>query len=327
MSYAEQLYESLKTEEDIRSLVGTEENLHLEVKTGSSPLTDDDKGYLSQALSGFANSDGGILVFGMKTERQSPESADVVTEARPIQAPKKVVTEINALIGQIVSPIVNGVLAKTVPASNSKGMDYGYIVVLIPASDLAPHRALSKKIGAREYWKRSGDSFYRMEHYDIADMFGRRQRPKLKLNCRIIRGLEISVQGETLLGGRIVISIRNEGRSIARFPFLAVTILEGARWHNHGLDRRGGTGLKRVATSSSTGEVIYKGGTDVVIHPGEELEVDALEEFSISDRDPMEPQSVHIRYRLGAENHPFEENELELSGSRLLEEIRTIWNQ
>lgn len=33
----------------------------------------------------------------------------------------------------------------------------------------------------REYYKRSEDGCYRLEHFDLEDMFGRRQRPLLEL--------------------------------------------------------------------------------------------------------------------------------------------------
>jgi hypothetical protein len=37
------------------------------------------------------------------------------------------------------------------------------------------------KFGQDRYYKRSGDTFRRMEHFDLEDMFGRRPRPKLEL--------------------------------------------------------------------------------------------------------------------------------------------------
>ena len=46
---------------NLERLKGTPEDLHLEVKECHAPLPANMKGYLSQALSGFANSDGGVL--------------------------------------------------------------------------------------------------------------------------------------------------------------------------------------------------------------------------------------------------------------------------
>ena len=41
------------------------------------------------------------------------------------------------------------------------------------------------KAGEDRYYKRSGASFYRMEHFDLEDMFGRRLKPKLNT---VVRG-------------------------------------------------------------------------------------------------------------------------------------------
>lgn len=324
MGYPEKLYDTLKTAVEIGQLKGTEEHLHLEVKTGGSPLSEDDKGYLSQALSGFGNSDGGILIYGLKTERQSSGDPDVITAMKPIKTPEKVVTEINALTGQIVVPIVDGVRVKAIPTS--KRRDFGYVVVLIPVSDSAPHRAMSKKIGGREYWKRAGDSFYRMEHYDLADMFGRRQRPKLEVFWRMRPGHEGGASGSPRLGGQIIIGIRNEGRSIARFPFLAVS-LTGARWHDCGLDGNRRIGLPMATTSRHTAETVYRGGSDYVIHPGDEFEVNALEDITVDDKDPKVPGGIHLRFRVASENFPLKVGEIRISGSEVLAEIQKIWRE
>jgi len=323
VGYPEELYEKLRTAADIVQLKGTEEGLHLEVKAGTSPLTDDDKGYLSQALSGFANSDGGVLIFGLKTEKQSPEEPDVITEAKPIKTPKKVVTEINALIGQIVVPVVDGVLVKAIATSRRRG--FGYVVIVIPASDSAPHRATSKRIGAHHYWKRTGDSFYRMEHHDLADMFGRRQRPKLEVVWRMTRGQQDSTPSGPQRGGQIIIGIRNEGRSIARFPFLGVTIRSGPRWYEYGLDGNGKIGLPRATTSRHSTETVYRGGANDVIHPGNELEVNALDDIMVARTTPKEPSGICLDFRVAAENFPLKHGELHISGSELLAEIEKVW--
>jgi hypothetical protein len=65
------------------------------------------------------------------------------------------------------------------------------------------------KLGEDRYYKRSGDSFYVMEHFDLEDMFGRRQKPKLQFDAVPItedgadEGLEFRIQ--------------NVGRGIAKY--------------------------------------------------------------------------------------------------------------
>lgn len=68
--------------------------------------------------------------------------------------------------GAAASPIVDGVEHKKIEAE----ADEGFGATFFPASDSGPHMA---KLGSDRYFKRSGSQFLRMEHFEIADMFGR----------------------------------------------------------------------------------------------------------------------------------------------------------
>jgi len=39
----------------------------------------------------------------------------------------------------------------------------------------------------REYFKRSTEGFYRLEHFDLEDLFGRRPKPALRFSHRLLR--------------------------------------------------------------------------------------------------------------------------------------------
>src|SRR3989442_6286702 len=95
---AQALYDSLTDGDSMLTLVGRPEDLHLEVKECSWPLTDRTKGYVSQALSGFANSDGGVLVLGLSTKRQGPEEPDVITAVKPFEGFINAASEILSLL-------------------------------------------------------------------------------------------------------------------------------------------------------------------------------------------------------------------------------------
>ena len=74
------------------------------------------------------------------------------------------------------------------------------------------------KLGVDRYYKRSGDSFLKMEHFEVADMFGRRQRPDLQV-----------VVGQPDVA-RVMVSIRNNGRGMARAPYLGLRVLPQGSW-------------------------------------------------------------------------------------------------
>src|SRR3990172_9833623 len=223
MDSARLLYESLREAADLKALEGTPEHLHLEVKAGDHPLSQELKGYISQALSGFANSDGGVLLMGLEARKASPEAPDTIVRVKPFSGFKAVGSDVLSLAGKAVVPVVDGVLVKAI--ESDKSADYGYVAMLVPVSDGGPHRAMLKPIGDREYWKRSGESFYRMEHYDIADMFGRRRRPKLSLCWKIVPGPTMRVGGAVHYEYNLCFGLKNSGKGIARYPMLEFEFL------------------------------------------------------------------------------------------------------
>lgn len=127
------------------------EHLHLDFKT--RPQDKDLQPLLGKALSGFANADGGVLVFGVA------ESSGVRT-AEPFDDAKAFEQELNALFSRVVAFPVPGVVTALLA---SQQLGKAYVAVLVPASDLAPHRSEKDK----RYYRRAGDSFYPMEHYDL----------------------------------------------------------------------------------------------------------------------------------------------------------------
>ncbi len=78
------------------------------------------------------------------------------------------------------------------------------------------------KLGEDRYYKRNGQQFLKMEHFDLEDMFGRRQKPDLKINISKSRDINPPFHEQ------MNILVINSGRALARHVgFFAV--VEGAR--------------------------------------------------------------------------------------------------
>jgi predicted HTH transcriptional regulator len=180
-----------------------EENLHLDFKlvANSDVSRKEDKRNLARSLSGFANSSGGIIIWGVDA-RENLDGVGCAMAIVELSSPALMVTRLNSMTGDATSPLIDGVRHK--PIINEQ-TGRGVVATLVPDSDSGPYMA---KLGEQRYYKRSGDSFYMMEHFDLEDMFGRRQKAKLEIlpeHKAIEDGIE-----------EITIRVINKGRAVAR---------------------------------------------------------------------------------------------------------------
>ena len=204
-----------------------EEHLHLDFKTvKNAELTSgDDKRNIARCISGFANSTGGIIIWG-DDARKNSDGIDCATAIVELRKPAVLVSRLNTLSGDATSPIIDGLRHKPIVNSESGG---GVVATLVPESDGGPYMAL---LGEQRYYKRSGDSFYQMEHFDLEDMFGRRQKPNLEIVIQPSK-VENGVEHHSIL-------IRNNGRAVARHAGFLMTLqnveiknVSGAQLENH----------------------------------------------------------------------------------------------
>src|SRR5262249_39228908 len=156
------------------------ESLYLDFKlleNNSAPMTVKDKQSLAAAISGFANSDGGIIVWGVYAKSAGPTDPDVAKYKRSIGNLPQFLSDLHVLSGQVVSPGVLGI--EHAPLPDSPSGDCGYAVPLVPRSDHDIHRAVAKD--QHRYYYRTCTSLLMMEAYMVADRYGRRPQPRLRL--------------------------------------------------------------------------------------------------------------------------------------------------
>lgn len=115
------------------------------------PLEIEDKVNLSKAISGFANSGGGVLVWGVYCN-DGADKADCVQELRPIE---KLLGFRSAIVDasvQLVTPAVKRIETHLI----LDGADRGYLVMLIPEN---PHLVQSITKKGKGFFERVGTSF------------------------------------------------------------------------------------------------------------------------------------------------------------------------
>jgi hypothetical protein len=256
-----------------------EENLHLEFKTVNDPRlkTREIRKTLARVLSAFANSDGGLIVWGLAT--RSDTGADYASSKQPIEDLLVFYPRLVSLCGDALTPVLNGVDHAKIEIAGGRG----YAATFVPPTDLGPHMA---RLGEDRYYKRSGDQTYRMEHFDLADMFGRRPQPKLRLVTRVKRRSKIKPsRGPVEQKFYVIVGIRNEGRGPARAPFLRLWNTGPYSFSQFGIDGNGNEGLPRLLSVEGEGGRSYGGDANQLIHPETALYVAALSGSIIEDQE------------------------------------------
>lgn len=207
-----------------------------------------DKRQYAKAISGFANSDGGLLVWGIvaSKEGKDPESPDVARDLKPISSVKTFHADLNAITLNATKPVVDAVRNLLIPdASESES---GFVVTYVPAGSTPPYRA--ELDNNNKYYKRAGSNFYPMEPFDIRDVVFRFRYPKISVQV-----LADPLTCLTSLNGPLAIhdprftlrlEVTNFGPSVFRDYKIEIVILHklvltepdpGSGWNLDGISR------------------------------------------------------------------------------------------
>lgn len=286
-------------------VLGSVEGLHVDFKEKrdreNGKLADDDKKNLAKAVSGFANSNGGVLIWGIQDKSMSP---------KPISQVEEFVQSLLELAPLLADPIVQGIDGDWIPSNEGRGFG----IISIPESLLPPHRViLNYEKTKNHYYTRSGGTFVVATHTQLEDMFGRRPKPSLELSTRSVF---YSHQGDHHLV-HVIMSIENQGRGTAKSPFLAVKVHRPYEIHQAGIDGNGGFGLEEMASSSDLNEKKYGASTNIVIHPGVVHDVTLCRVKINVRRPPEDIPDLVIDYRIAAEGMQLVERQRIVQSSEL----------
>ena len=162
------------TEQDLLDLieVRVQESVELDYKQCDAlQKSDGKKNEISKDVSAFANSAGGIIVYGMKEDGHIPTDIDCGYD--PNDVSKEWLEQvINSRIQRRIDGIrVNQVVLATVAPGK-----VAYVVV-VPQSNRAPHQAADKR-----FYKRFNFESVPMEEYEIRDVAARSSTPDLDID-------------------------------------------------------------------------------------------------------------------------------------------------
>jgi hypothetical protein len=194
------------------------EELFLELKTSADNgsgeyLNQNDRKNLAKAISGFGNSEGGVIIWGVSCSKDVADG-DTARLKLPIQNAKRFLSWLEGTVSGCTIPPHAGVQHRIVGERSS---GEGFILTYIPKSMTAPHQSIIDF----KYYIRSGSSFMPTPHSVLAGMFGKRPQPNVFH--------EFTAHPPEIVGTKIInplsFIIHNDGPGIASDLFLSLTVV------------------------------------------------------------------------------------------------------
>lgn len=195
-----------ENENDLQNLIDDKvvEDIHLDYKASDSLNNNDE---ISKDVSAFANSDGGIIIYGIEEDKNSRTFSIMGVNTKGINQKER----LGQIIGSKITPKINGIKINEIKLKDG---NFVYAVE-IPKSILAPHQCIKDK----KYYKRYDSQSAPMEHYEIEDVRNRCHRilPLVNIDIEIQATPLVlsSKEGAMIGGGMVIFVISNQGDGIA----------------------------------------------------------------------------------------------------------------
>jgi hypothetical protein len=270
MDTATQIYNQiLKNGEeglDAMILEQRQESQYLDFKTASkqaAPLEHEDRKNFAKTAGSFANSDGGVIVWGVKT---APNAGfDTASKLEPIAKVEIFKTELENQLSQMLQPCPK--IEHSIIQSPSCP-DAGYVITCVPYYDGLPIRSITR--GGSDFHIRVGDRSMPMPTGILADRFGRRPLPKL----RVVGIFQLENDNRDFR-----LSVVNTGRGIAKL--IAVTIPNVPNWPSPGISWSHASGVGKADQPFVHQGTCYEAPSEVYIHSNRSKEF--LWSFKVND--------------------------------------------
>ena len=209
------------SEADIYALIKNEaeESTYLEFKaSGALGKTDKIKSEISKDVSAFANSDGGIIIYGIEENNHKADKVSFINGN--IFTKEWLAQIISAKIYRIIDDV------KIYPIRFNGEIEKSIYIVKIPVSARAPHQASDKR-----YYKRRGSLSEPIEEYEVRDLYSRILPTKLEIaECLQQIKSSGSTQGKLKrIEYEIGFQIKNVGNTIEKNYKLEIKIPKDVR--------------------------------------------------------------------------------------------------
>jgi hypothetical protein len=241
----------LWNEEILKSFIndGIEENLNLDYKAADAlAKTDLKKKEISKDVSALANSDGGIIIYGI-AEYNAPDKSHLPEKIVPVSRKDFSKEWLEQIINTNIFPRISNIKITPVKINNSD--NEVIYVVDVPKSNTA-HQANDKR-----YYKRFNFESIAMYDYEIRDILNRAHTPILKLEFVIkqesyeyspsnfllgVPSRNEKSQKKIITDTDLIIYAYNEGKILANYVNCFIDLPESIL----GLDSKNDKKLKKI---------------------------------------------------------------------------------
>lgn len=189
--------------ETIKSFINNEieESIHIEFKSsGALSKKDNEKKEVSKDVSAFANSDGGIIIYGIEEKNHKANDFSFIDGNEYTKE----------WLEQIISSTISRNISdlKIYPIRNNSEITETIYVVQIPSSIDAPHMSRDKR-----YYKRFNFESVAMEEYEVRQLYGRKVQSKLLLDKVTLIKQETKNDSDELVY-QIEVDVYNDGEKM-----------------------------------------------------------------------------------------------------------------
>jgi hypothetical protein len=194
------------TVEDIYSLIANEaeESIHLDFKEANAlDKSDSKKKEITKDITAFANSDGGVIIYGLKEFNHKANDISFIDG--------------NVYTKEWLEQTINGSIQRRIqdiqifPIRNNGNINETIYVVKIPKSYDAPHMSKDKR-----FYKRFNFESVQMEEYEVRQSYGQKLKSKLCIGYCGLKEIPISEfdKTDTNFKYEFEVGIFNEGDTV-----------------------------------------------------------------------------------------------------------------
>ena len=155
--------------------------------SGQRTMYESDKKNLAKAISGFGNSEGGVIIWGIDASGRIDDYAKSIKPIKGIDNFKSLLESFVSLLTLPVHKTVESFVVKKKNADTS-----GIAITIIPKGNDRPYQ----NIGDFKYYMRGGDSFVPVPHGLLQGMFGQAPQPNVFWMFNINKTLIIGTNKE-----------------------------------------------------------------------------------------------------------------------------------